>query len=109
MEYRTHWNGTIGEKDVNKRVLVVGWVSKKRNLGSLLFIDLRDRSGIIQVVANDDLIDKNIRNEYVLQVSGVVTKKDVPNPLLKTGAYEIKADKITILNTAKTSPLIIAD
>ncbi len=109
MEYRTHWNGTIGEKDVNKRVLVVGWVSKKRNLGSLLFIDLRDRSGIIQVVANDDLIDKNIRNEYVLQVSGVVTKKDVPNPLLKTGAYEIKADKITILNTAKTTPLIIAD
>lgn len=107
---RTHYNGTLTLDDVNKKVVLVGWVSKKRNLGSIVFIDLRDRSGIIQVMVDPLKIDvHDIRNEYVLQVYGTVSKKEVVNQSLKTGAIEVIADKVVVINTAETTPMIIAD
>ncbi len=107
---RTARNAELSIKNVGESVTVVGWVSKRRNLGSILFVDLRDRSGIVQVVINDDLKDvPDIRNEYILQIKGVVSKRNNPNPQLKSGEIEIVAEKVVLVNTAKTTPLIIAD
>lgn len=106
---RTCYNANLTIKDIGREVTLLGWVSKKRNLGSLLFIDLRDRSGIIQITVKDDVKVPDIRNEYVIQVHGVVTKKDVPNPKLVTGDIEVLADGINVINEATTTPLIIDD
>ncbi len=107
---RTNYCGELSLNDLNKTVSVVGWVSKKRNLGSLMFVDLRDRSGIIQVLIKTDSINvPDIRNEYILNITGVVNKKDVPNPNLKTGEIEIEANEVILVNTAKQPPFIIAE
>ena len=107
---RTNYCGELSLNDLNKTVSVVGWVSKKGNLGSLMFIDLRDRSGIIQVLIKTDSINvPDIRNEYILNITGVVNKKDVPNPNLKTGEIEIEASEVVLINTAKQPPFIIAE
>ena len=106
---RTCRNTELSIKDVGKKVTLLGWVAKRRNLGSILFIDLRDRSGIIQIMVKDAEKVPDIRNEYVIQVKGTVGKKDVVNPNLKTGDIEVIADSIEVVNTAKLTPLIIAD
>lgn len=107
---RTNYNAELNLKNVGETVTVLGWVSKKRNLGSIIFVDLRDRSGIVQVVVNDDVKDvPDMRNEYVLQVTGVVSKRERANPALPSGEIEIIAQKINLINTAKTTPMIIAD
>lgn len=106
---RTRNNGSLSLKDVNQDVVLVGWVHKKRNLGSLMFIDLRDRSGIVQITVREDVEIPDIRNEYVIQVYGKVAKKDVPNKALKTGEVEVIASKINVINTAETTPMIIDD
>ena len=106
---RTCYNASLSINDVGREVTLLGWVSKRRNLGSLLFIDLRDRSGIIQVTVKDDVKVPDVRNEYVVEVKGQVAKKDVANPKLKTGEIEIIASAITIINEAATTPLIIDD
>ena len=106
---RTCRNTDLSVKDVGRKVTLVGWAAKRRNLGSILFIDLRDRSGIIQIMVKDADKCPDIRNEYVLQVKGTVSKKEVPNPNLKTGDIEVIADEIVVVNTAITTPLIVAD
>ena len=106
---RTHCNNELSLKNVGEKVTLLGWVSKRRNLGAILFIDLRDRSGIVQVVVNDGVTVPDVRNEYVIQVKGTVGKRATPNPKLQTGEIEVVADEIVLLNTAKTTPLIIAD
>jgi len=106
---RTCFNTDLSVKDVGKEVDLLGWVSKRRDLGSICFIDLRDRSGIIQILVNDTNNMPDIRNEYVISVKGVVSKKDVPNKNLKTGEIEVIASKVTVINTAKTTPMIIDD
>lgn len=106
---RTYKNNDLSLKNVNENVTLLGWVAKKRNFGALLFIDLRDRSGLVQVVVNENVTIPDIRNEYIIQVKGVVSKRLSPNPLLKTGEIEVIASEITVINTAKTTPLIIAD
>lgn len=106
---RSHYNTELSLKNVNEEVTLVGWVSKKRNLGSLIFIDLRDRSGIIQVTVNEGVSIPDVRNEYVISVKGTVHKKDVPNKNLKTGEIEVIAKSIEVFSKAKTTPLIIAD
>lgn len=107
---RSHHCGELRISDVNKEVSVVGWVSKKRNLGSLLFIDLRDRYGIIQILVKTDEINvPEIRNEYLLNVTGIVSKKDVPNKNIPTGEVEIIASEIKLINKSEQTPLIIAD
>lgn len=106
---RTCFNTELSEKNVGQEVTLVGWVSKRRNLGSLLFIDLRDRSGIIQVTVNEGVEVPDIRNEYIISVTGKVSLKEKANPNLKTGKIEVIASKVEVINTAKTTPLIIAD
>lgn len=106
---RTCFNTDLTLNDVGKEVTLVGWAAKRRNLGQLLFIDLRDRSGIIQVLVNDTTNIPDIRNEYVIQVVGTVNKKEVPNKNLKTGEIEILAKEIKVINKAKNPPIIIED
>ena len=106
---RTHRNAELNKNNVGEKVVLVGWVSKRRNLGSILFIDLRDRSGIIQVMVKEPDKIPDVRNEYVIQVKGTVSLREVANTKMKTGEIEIVADEINVINTAKLTPLIIAD
>ena len=106
---RTCFNTELSEKNVGQEVTLIGWVSKKRNLGAIVFIDLRDRSGIIQITVGEGVQIPDIRNEYVVSVKGKVALKEKANPNLKTGAIEIIASEVKVINTAKTTPLIIAD
>lgn len=106
---RSHYSNELGLANVGEKVTLLGWVSKRRNLGSLLFIDLRDRFGLIQIVVSDNVTIPDVRNEYVIQVKGEVAKRAVANPKLKSGEIEVIASEVVLLNTAKTTPLIIAD
>ena len=106
---RTCRNTELSIKDVGRKVTLIGWVAKRRNLGSIIFIDLRDRSGIVQVMVKDADKAPDVRNEYVIQVKGEVSKRETPNPKMKTGEIEVIAEEIVVVNTAKTTPLIIAD
>ena len=106
---RTCFNEELSLANVGQDVVLLGWVANRRNLGGLLFIDLRDSSGIIQLIAEDPSIIPDIRNEYVVQAFGKVRKKDVPNPNLKTGEIEIALTKLVVINKAELTPFIIAD
>ncbi|MCH5172038.1 MAG: aspartate--tRNA ligase [Erysipelotrichales bacterium] len=107
---RTHFNGRLSELNVNEEVTLVGWVHKWRNLGSIMFIDLRDTTGIVQVMVNTEEVKiPDVRNEYVIQVKGKVALKEVENKKLKTGKIEIVASSINVINTASQTPLIIDD
>src|SRR5574344_926776 len=79
---RTDYNGELRLKDVGKAVKLVGWVSTKRNLGAIEFIDLRDNTGIVQLTIQDSSQVADVRNEYVIAVEGTVAKKATPNPKL---------------------------
>lgn len=109
--YRTHNNGELRLQDVNSEVTLCGWVAKRRNFGALVFIDLRDRYGITQLVFNEDLATQisDVRNEYVLQVKGTVVERKDKNPKLATGEIEVVVREVKIVNTAITTPMIIAD
>ena len=108
---RTCQNGNLRITDVNSEVTLIGWVSKRRNLGSLVFVDLRDHTGIVQVVFDETMEEKvkDVRNEYILQVKGIVCERKDKNPKLKTGDIEVKCSDVVIVNTAKTTPMIIQD
>ncbi len=109
--YRDHTCNELRKTDEGKRVKLAGWVAKRRNLGSIVFIDLRDRYGITQITfdeAHAELV-KDVRNEYVIEVDGVVALKQTPNPKLETGEIEVLADACKVLSAAKTTPMIIAD
>ncbi|MDM5221828.1 aspartate--tRNA ligase [Peribacillus sp. NJ11] len=112
---RTYFNGEVTEAAIGEKVTLKGWVQKRRDLGGVIFIDLRDRSGIVQVVFNPDIsadalaTAEKIRNEYVLDIQGIVIKRDEANfnPNVTTGTIEVQAENVTILNEAKTPPFII--
>jgi len=108
---RTHNNGQLRITDVNKKVSLIGWVAKRRNLGSLVFIDLRDRYGITQIVVPTEKTDtvKDVRSEYILQVNGTVVERQDKNNKMPTGDIEVLADEVIIINTANQTPFIIAD
>lgn len=108
---RTHTNGELRIENIGQEVILCGWVAKRRNLGSLVFMDLRDRYGITQIIFNETLSEaiKDVRNEYVLKVVGSVQKRESINPKIETGDIEVMVKEFEILNTAKTTPLIIAD
>lgn len=109
--YRTHNNGELRLQDVNSEVTLCGWVAKRRNFGALVFIDLRDRYGITQLVFNEDIATQisDVRNEYVLQIKGTVVERKDKNPKLATGEIEVVVREVKIVNTAITTPMIIAD
>ena len=108
---RDHNCGELRITDVDKHVKLAGWVSKRRNLGSLVFIDLRDRYGIVQLTFDENHADlcKDVRNEFVIEIEGTVKGKKEPNKKLATGDIEVLVDKCTILSEAKTTPLLIQD
>ena len=108
---RTCGNGTLRKSDAGKKVTLIGWVAKRRNLGSLVFIDLRDRSGIVQVTFDETMAEKvkDVRNEYIMQVKGTVTERGQANPKLETGEIEVLAEEVTIVNRAETAPIDISD
>ncbi|WP_413308554.1 aspartate--tRNA ligase [Bacillus sp. 1P10SD] len=114
---RSYFCGDVPETAVGEKVTLKGWVQKRRDLGGLIFIDLRDRSGIVQVVFNPDLSSdalqtaEKIRNEYVLDIVGTVVSREAGtiNENLKTGKIEVQAEKVTIINEAKTPPFMISD
>ena len=114
---RTHHCWELGADDVGKEVVLMGWVHRRRDHGGVIFVDLRDREGLTQVVFNPK-VDKKIhakahaiRNEYVLAVRGKVDHRpaDMINPKLKTGEIEVTAAELKILNPAKTPPFLIED
>lgn len=108
---RTHNNGELRLHHAGEEVTLCGWVAKRRNFGALVFIDLRDREGITQLVFSEEMAEHitEVRNEYVLEVTGTVVERKDKNPKLPTGDIEIKVNAVTIINTAKTTPIIVAD
>ena len=110
---RTHTCGAVRAVDVGTEVTLLGWVHRVRDLGGVLFIDVRDRGGITQVVVGDALLGaaKRLRAEYVVGVTGEVRARsaETVNPKLPTGEVEVVAREIRVLNEAKTPPLPIAD
>lgn len=107
---RTHHCGELRKTNLGEEVSIIGWVSKRRNLGSILFIDLRDRYGIVQVLVKTDEIEvPEIRNEYILQIEGKVSLKEVANPNLATGEIEVIASKINVINKSENPPILIQE
>ena len=115
LKKRTQMCGQFTAEDIDKYVTVNGWIAKRRNLGGLIFCDVRDRTGIVQVVFNDDipkeLFDKadSLRSEYVVGISGTVKKRESVNPDLPTGEIEIFADDLVIYSKSETPPIYIKD
>ncbi|WP_147059765.1 aspartate--tRNA ligase [Sporosarcina luteola] len=114
---RTHYCGQLTEDIIGQTVTLQGWVQKRRDLGGLIFIDLRDRAGIVQIVFNPDFskealeIAESIRSEFVIEVQGKVVEREEKqkNDKLQTGSIEIHVENIKIINEAKTPPFIIED
>ncbi|WP_214803087.1 MULTISPECIES: aspartate--tRNA ligase [unclassified Exiguobacterium] len=111
---RTHMNGRVTESLIGQDVQLKGWVQKRRDLGGLIFIDLRDRTGIVQVVVRPEneavhKLAESIRSEYVLDIKGTVLERENKNPNMPTGNIEVIASEINILNAAKMTPIPIGD
>lgn len=103
---RTDYCGNFRLKDVGREVSILGWVSKIRKLGSLMFLDIRDREGYLQVCIKPDEIEvPDIRNEYVVEIKGTIVKKDVPNKNIATGEVELLASEVKVINTAVQPPI----
>ncbi|EJD78524.1 aspartate--tRNA ligase [Staphylococcus epidermidis] len=115
MNKRTTYCGLVTEEFLNEKVTLKGWVHNRRDLGGLIFVDLRDREGIVQIVFNPDFseealqVAETVRSEYVVEVQGVVTKRDAEtiNPKIKTGQVEVQVSNIEIINKSKTPPFSI--
>jgi aspartyl-tRNA synthetase len=112
---RTHYCGALRAIDGGKPAVVLGWVARRRDLGNLLFLDVRDRTGIVQAVFNKETQPEahakaeQARGEFVVAVEGEVVKRQKANPDLATGEIEINATKLHILNNAKTPPFPIEE
>ena len=110
---RTHMCGQLSARDSGERVVVTGWVQRRRDLGGLIFLDIRDRTGIIQVVADGEVSKEafetagTLRSEFVVGIKGTVVmrKADAVNPKLKTGEVEVIAEAIEIFSRAQTPPI----
>ena len=117
MNKRTTYCGSVTEEYIGQTVTLNGWVQKRRDLGGLIFIDLRDREGVVQIVFNPDFSEEalkiadKVRSEYVIQVKGQVTKRDQKsvNDKIKTGKVEVQVSSIEILNESETPPFSITD
>ena len=110
---KTIWNNKLNIKNVGEVVTLDGWVSKKRNLGGLIFIDLRDRSGIVQLVIRPENkyyeLAETLKNEYVIKVSGTVVERESKNEKMATGEIEVEVTELTLLNEALEPPFQITD
>lgn len=114
---RTYYCGEVPESAIGEKVVLNGWVQRRRDLGGLIFIHLRDRTGIVQVVFNPEVskeaieVADKVRSEYVVRVEGTVIARDPStyNPNLQTGKIEVQAEKMTVINESKTPPFMIED
>lgn len=112
---RTHMCGELRLEDAGKEVVLNGWVAKARSLGSLVFVDIRDKSGITQITFNEDIPEellekaKSLRSEYVIGVTGTVKERSSKNDNLPTGAIEVFANDLVIYSEADTPPIYIKD
>lgn len=115
--HRSHRCTEVTENDIGKTVTLMGWASKRRNLGSLIFVDLRDRSGLMQILFDEKFVGsegfkkaESIRNEFVIAVVGDVQKRSAAvNEHMATGSIEVVAKEIRILSESKTPPFLIED
>lgn len=115
--HRTHRCTEVSNKNIGETVTIMGWVQKRRNLGSLIFIDLRDRSGILQLVFDEPKVGsegfakaETLRSEFVIAVTGTVQKRAAAvNENLKTGDIEVIAEDIRILSESETPPFPIEE
>lgn len=113
---RTMYAGRVRSEHIGQEITLKGWVGRRRDLGGLIFIDLRDREGIMQLVINPEKVSSDVmttaeslRNEFVIEVTGEVAQREQENKNLPTGAVELKVSALTVLNTAKTTPFEIKD
>ena len=113
---RSMYAGRVRKEHVGQEVTLKGWVARRRDLGGLIFIDLRDREGIMQLVINPETVAaevmataESLRSEFVLEVTGKVAAREQVNDKLATGSVELHVDSLTVLNTAKTTPFEIKD
>ena len=113
---RSMYAGRVRKEHVGQEVTLKGWVARRRDLGGLIFIDLRDREGIMQLVINPETVAaevmetaESLRSEYVLEVTGKVAAREQVNDKLATGSVELHVESLTVLNTAKTTPFEIKD
>ena len=113
---RSMYAGSVRIQEVGQKLTLKGWVGRRRDLGGLIFIDLRDREGIMQLVINPENAPKEVvesaeqlRSEYVIEVTGLVVERDQANDKLPTGQVELQVEALTILNTSKTTPFEIKD
>ena len=113
---RSMYSGRVRKEHVGQEVTLKGWVARRRDLGGLIFIDLRDREGIMQLVINPETVAtevmataESLRSEYVLEVTGKVAAREQANDKLATGSVELHVESLTVLNTAKTTPFEIKD
>jgi aspartyl-tRNA synthetase len=112
---RTHYCGALRATDGNRGAVVMGWVHRRRDLGNLLFLDVRDRTGIVQVVFNKETQPEahgkaeHVRSEFVVAVEGKVVKRQKANPEIATGEVELIASKLHVLNNSKTPPFQVED
>ena len=112
---RTNYCGALRAPDADKEVILMGWVHRRRDLGQLIFIDLRDRAGIAQIVFNKELHPEahakaeQLRSEFVVAVEGRVLRRQKPNPEIESGDVEVMATRLHILNNSKTPPFQIED
>ncbi|MEY8763532.1 MULTISPECIES: aspartate--tRNA ligase [Clostridium] len=112
---RTHMCGEFRENNIGEKVTVMGWVQRKRNLGGLVFVDLRDRTGILQIVFGEKIDDEafkksdNIKSEYCIAASGVIVKRESPNRGIPTGMVELKGEFIRIFSESETPPIYIKE
>jgi aspartyl-tRNA synthetase len=112
---RSHHCGALDIKNVNEKVVLSGWVAKRRDFGSLTFIDLRDRYGITQLSFNEEyskellIQSRELGREFVIQIEGTVAERSNKNPKIKTGEIEIVVEKLSILNSSLTPPFTIDD
>lgn len=112
---RTIMCGEVRERNVNTKITVMGWVQRKRNLGGLVFVDLRDKTGLLQVVFGDE-IDKEafitadlVKSEYCVAITGEVVLRESPNPSMPTGLVELKGEEISIFSESETPPIMIKE
>lgn len=113
---RSMYAGRVRKEHVGQEITLKGWVGRRRDLGGLIFIDLRDREGIMQLVINPELVDQDLmataeslRSEFVIEVTGIVVEREQANDNIPTGAVELQVTSLTVLNTAKTTPFEIKD
>ncbi|MGQ9863640.1 MAG: aspartate--tRNA ligase [Bacteroidia bacterium] len=111
--YRTHLCGTLNETYIGQKVKVTGWLRRLRDMGAILFIDLRDKTGWVQLFIPRESVlypqAKNLQREYVLQIEGIVRKRESPNPHIPTGQIEIEVHQLNILNTSALPPFLIEE